>query len=281
MAPAISPSQLENIPLEMLPAFTQMLGHESAMVDTPGLIPDFNVLIPRDDQDYRNEFNFVDNELYNDRSLASSVVRVVSINTNEPPQVYLGNELPVKISDSSVQLPQEPFWFNHLGLPCSDIPDVPKEPNYSKEENPQSFMIVPPIDALVEFTRELALSDSESPHGSGRLFACQVERKAQSRPSYTAANTTEFAFTSVSDPIKITKHIPSRFWRRNQSAPPHLAYRGFTGYVKSIFKKHHTGPRTKASIKQWVQTRNLIFWEHSRTPRTSWSTSCAKELSTS
>lgn len=265
----ISPSYWENIPAEILPRFLQITAAhpDNALAHTPGLLPNSNVLIPRDNKDYRNEFNFVENDLYNDRSLASSVVRVVSIDIKEPPQIFLGNELPAKKRDVNTN-PQE-LWLGNLDL---QPPDVPGEPDLDKEQNPQSFMIVPPINALIEFTRDLALSDPESGNSySSNLTNCDVEMES----NLSNPKTIGFAFTSVSDPIKITRHVQRRFWRKNQSS--YVAYRGFSGYVKRIFKKDNA-PRPKSSIKQWAQTRNLIFWEHSQSPESS---SFHKQVSTS
>lgn len=272
-----------------------ILRHAPPSADSPALTSymraDSNVLIPRDDQNYQDEFSFLTDDLYNDRSLASSIVRMVSTDPSLPPQVHLGNELPVK---PPIQYPtrNEPRPVMESRMKECRYPEEepelePQEPDMNRERYPCSFMIVPPVNALVEFTRALTLEDSYLQAFNNNLYSSLIDLKQPlTRVSPEVSNKTEFLFTSVSDPIKITKHpLQRRFWKRNHlvgggASSPYEAYRGFTGYVRRILKKPPGRSRArdrKTAIKQWVHTRNRIFWEHTHHRGSS---SC-KELSTS
>lgn len=276
----VSPSEWENIPAELL-STVRMHVEPDSPIDTTRTtsIANTNSAIPMDDISYADEFSVVDNDLYNDRSLASSVVKVVSKDPHEPPHIILGHELPVQASTI-------PFdWTSIL----ADYPDTqaeePCEPDLTKELNPCSFMIVPPINSLVEFTRALTLGDdspilntlggftgrSKDTSVDSPLNCFAAEKKPAPNVPSSPGFKTSYEFAAVaSDPIMFTKYPhPRRFWRRSRrvqdvSTDPYVAYRGFRGYVRRIFKKHH-GIRNHArtaALKQWAHTRNLIFWEH-------------------
>lgn len=248
----VSPSQWENIPAEMLSSVLIPAAIDSPCLNTPNRA-ELNVLIPRDNKDYQNDFNFVENGLYNDRSLASSVVRMVSKDPNDPVQVYLGNEMPVKLPEQRVESARA-SWVSRLSseIPFPEaMPEEPKEPDLDREQYPRSFMIVPPVNALVEFTKSLQLEEVKT----------QLVNSASESETISTGSIKDRQYTSVSDPIKITKNHQLRFWRKNQAPSPYIAYRGFSGYVRRMFKNHPRKAR-KQAIKQWAQTRHRIFWEH-------------------
>lgn len=275
----ISPSQWENIPAELLGSVLIPAEADSPLDATCARNKaNTNLPIPRDNTHYTDVFHVVHNDLFNDRRLHSSVVRVVSKDSSTAPQIYLGSEPPV-LSGSI-----EPSAW--IGTFADTLEEEAREPDLAKEKYPESFMIVPPISSLVDFTLSLSLGDDsplfdgpatqipavyDAPSSVPQLLeGASPNKKPATAISGTTGKTTSGYATVVSDPIKLTRHTrPRRFWRRfhrrqeDAGTDTYIAYRGFRGYVRRIWKKHpHQRNRAMTStLRQWAHTRNIVFWE--------------------
>lgn len=279
MTTPISPSQIENVPAEAL----TLLGLRLPRTDEYSRRRSSHTsidIIPRDDHDYREEFKFMENDLSEDHSLASSIVRVATYDDSTP-GIHLGYDMPAKVPAQSACPVQPSGWLGNMN-PGTSVPRTTKALSLDRERNIGSFMIVPPVNALVEFTRRLTIDEEEEPpssHYSHKMPYNQtfpratkftkdeeetdispIEPRPKSADEPGGPKTVGNLFTSVSDP---TKSHNRRFWRREtlrkKDEDVHLntLRRGFTGYFKTIFKLNNTEPKHRRISRQFWSRRHL------------------------
>jgi hypothetical protein len=285
--PDLSPSNQENVPKEFLPAAWRQQQRSPELNDQTLQAP--HEIIPCDDRDYIDEFRNLDNDLYKSPSLVSSVIKVMKYNNDYPSVVSLGNEIPIRYPrqtgpamlalDTAAWLPYMPSAAGGQG-PCA--------PDLTRENNPQTFMILPHIRdfTIVTGDNESVISDCgsrnyntpNSPSEEPRFIfhdGPAVPQNSAALSKFTA----DAIPTSVSEPTKNTQ-LSQRPWQRLKLRRHRHRHRlHITNYLREKFFSRIGSSITRSTAGEtpegfdeaevtgsrkspWVHARNMLFWDH-------------------
>lgn len=282
----LSPSNQENVPKEFHPAAWRHQHVSPELNDqTPQELCEF---IPCDDRDYIDEFRSLNNELHKSVSLVSSVIKVMKHNSNYPSVVSLGNEIPIwypQKTGPAMPAPDTAAWLSYM--PSTAGGQGPCAPDLTRENNPQSFMILPHIQ---DFTIAIGDNESVTNDSSRRNYnrdspleePCFIFHDNHAVPPNSAALskfTSDVIQTSVSEPVKNTQR-PQHPWQRLKSRRHRRRHRlHITNYLREIFFRR-TGSSISRSTSDetledfdkvedtgsrkspWAHARNMAFWDY-------------------